>query len=91
METYIRGDRMNMAIAHLLSNAIKMMVSRGVIGKQSEFAERVHISENILNKKLTGLTPIHLEEWWIWRAKIEELDPDYAHRYLITTLLGKTV
>lgn len=78
-----RAEKLSKGIAMILNNAIKMLVASGKIGKVSAFADLVDLTENVLYKKLNGLTPISLEEFWMMSAKIKELDRDTTYRWLV--------
>ena len=78
-----RAEKLSKGIAMILNNAIKMLAASGKIGKVGAFADLVDMSENVLYKKLNGLTPLGLEEFWMFAAKIKELDEATTYRWLV--------
>lgn len=70
--------------ALVFNQAVKMIVAMGVLPKVSVFADFVGETEQIVNKKLNGLTPFDsLDEIRHWAAVIKRLEPATVYPWLV--------
>ena len=77
-----QGERMNRAITKMLIQAIDLIVAEGKLGKRSNFAPMVGLTENVFNKVANQLTPLTIDEWWEWSLRIKELSK-FTYTWLI--------
>ena len=81
-------NRMFDGVAGMLDSAVRQLIARELIGKRAEFAEMIGMTENVLNKKLQGISPIDWVEFQKMFHVIAKLDPEYTFVWLARFVFG---
>ena len=84
-----RKDKMSIAIALIIKQAIKMLVATDDLPKFDVFADSCGYTPDQLKKKLNGHNTIHYEDFLLMAEKIKEMDRSRkAYPFLIQRLFN---